>query len=114
MKVEDIAKICHEANRAYCESLGDFSQVPWEVSPAWQQESTIHGVEHRLKNPGLTPEQNHTNWANEKLRQGWTYGPKKDAVRKIHPGLLPYSELPDHIKTKDKIFLSVVDALKEV
>jgi len=28
MTVEDIAKICHDANRTYCETLNDYSQVP--------------------------------------------------------------------------------------
>jgi len=26
----NIAKVCHEANRAYCESIGDNSQLSWE------------------------------------------------------------------------------------
>lgn len=30
MTIEQIARVCHEVNRAYCESMGDTSQVPWE------------------------------------------------------------------------------------
>lgn len=26
MQIEDVAKCCHEANKALCEGLGDFSQ----------------------------------------------------------------------------------------
>lgn len=29
MTVEDIARVCHEVNRAYCRSIGDDSQVSW-------------------------------------------------------------------------------------
>jgi hypothetical protein len=33
MTTTDIAKVCHETNRAYCETLGDNSQPPWEEAP---------------------------------------------------------------------------------
>lgn len=29
-----VARICHEVNRAYCEALGDTSQVSWEDAPS--------------------------------------------------------------------------------
>ena len=29
----DIAQICHAANRAYCQLLGDNSQLPWSEAP---------------------------------------------------------------------------------
>ncbi len=44
MTIESIAKICHEANRAYCATIGDASQLPWEESPDWQRQSAINGV----------------------------------------------------------------------
>ena len=34
-----IARICHEANREYCESIGDLSQQPWGCSEEWQRQS---------------------------------------------------------------------------
>ena len=41
---EQIARVAHEANRAYCLSLGDPSQLPWEEAPDWAKESAIDGV----------------------------------------------------------------------
>ena len=35
MKVEQIAQVAHELNKAYCESLGDNSQPSWEDAPEW-------------------------------------------------------------------------------
>ena len=52
---EKIAKVCHEANRAYCEALGDYSQTTWEKAPDWQKESAINGVQFHLDNPGASP-----------------------------------------------------------
>ena len=48
--VTQIAIICHEANRAYCKTLGDDSQLPWADAPQWQRDSIIAGVEYRLAN----------------------------------------------------------------
>lgn len=45
MKSEEIAKIAHEANRIYCQTLGDYSQPPWEDAPDWQKNSAIAGVQ---------------------------------------------------------------------
>lgn len=37
-QLQQIAKVCHEANKAYCETLGDYSQPEWEAAPAWQKD----------------------------------------------------------------------------
>ena len=42
--VERVARICHEANRAYCQTIGDFSQRPWAEADEWQRKSAIEGV----------------------------------------------------------------------
>ena len=44
MTVEQLAKIVHGANKAYCEAHGDFSQKPWDEAEGWQRESAIAGV----------------------------------------------------------------------
>ena len=44
-RVATIAIICHEANKIYCESLGDNSQESWEDAPEWQRASAIDGVQ---------------------------------------------------------------------
>lgn len=111
-KTGKIAKICHEANRAYCETLGDYSQPRWEDAPAWQQESAMAGVEFRLANPAATPESMHESWAQQKLADGWRFGPVKDPEKKEHPCLVPYNELPPAQQAKDHLFSAVVDALR--
>jgi hypothetical protein len=37
----NIAKVCHEANRAYCQTISDNSQLPWEQAKEWQRASAI-------------------------------------------------------------------------
>ena len=63
-----------------------------------------------LNNPSSIPSDSHTNWSNEKFAAGWVYGDVKDAEKKTHPCLVPYSELPEEQKVKDAIFQSVASA----
>ena len=112
METEQIAKVCHEVNRAYCQALGDNSQMPWGGAPEWQKESAINGVEFHLSNPESKPEDSHQSWLDEKEREGWIYGPVKDSVKKEHHCMVPYNELPIEQRVKDFIFLSIVRALE--
>lgn len=111
--VEDIARTCHEVNRAYCAALGDLSQAPWEDAPAWQRTSAISGVEHHLANPDSTPADSHKSWLAEKERDGWKHGPVKDPEKKEHPCCIPYEELPAEQRAKDYLFLAVVRSLAQ-
>jgi hypothetical protein len=112
MKVEDIARIAHEVNKAYCESIGDNSQVSWEDAPEWQKSSAINGVQFHIDNPGATPEKSHESWMKQKTEEGWNYGPIKDPALKEHPCYLPYNELPQEQKAKDYIFRQIIHSCK--
>lgn len=112
MTVEEIAQICHEANRVHCIANGDSSQPHWEDAAEWKRSSAVDGVRFSLNYPMASPSAQHDSWSRKKFLEGWTYGPVKDEVRKKHPCLVPYDQLPEHQKTKDKIFQGIVNALK--
>lgn len=112
MNIEQIAKVAHETNRAYCESLGDFSQTPWGEAPIWQRTSAINGVKFHIENPGAGPSGSHENWLKEKYAEGWKYGEVKDPDKKEHPCCVPYDELPKEQQIKDALFVAVVLILK--
>lgn len=107
--VEQIAQVCHEANRAWCEVNGDDSQLPWDQAEPWQRDSAIEGVQKALD--GATPEELHASWCESKEADGWTYGEVKDGEAKTHPCLVPYDELPEEQRRKDYLFRGVVHAL---
>lgn len=44
----------------------------------------------------------HEVWAAARLSQGWSYGPHRDDLRKTHPCLVPYDELPESEKEYDR------------
>lgn len=108
----DIAKICHEANKALCETQGDTSQPEWADAPAWQKESAINGVQFHLDNPDAGTDDSHKSWLAEKEAAGWKYGPVKDPDKKEHPCFVPYEELPSEQQAKDYLFRGIVHALK--
>lgn len=113
-RINEAARIAHEANRGYCRALGDESQKPWDAAPSWQQESARNGVAAIIANPTMTPEQSHESWLKEKEKDGWTFGPVKNAETKEHPCFVPYAELPAAQRAKDYIFGAVVRAVLSI
>lgn len=111
MKDLQIAKVCHEVNRAYCVALGDHSQQAWEDAPDWQRTSAVSGVEFHRENPSAGPDSSHNSWLAEKVNAGWQYGPVKDAELREHPCIVPFEDLPSEQKAKDYIFSAIVKAI---
>ena len=114
MNREQIARVAHEINRAYCASLGDASQPAWDDAPDWQKQSALAGVDMHLANPDATAEQSHESWLAQKTADGWTYGEVKDAEKKEHPCFKPYADLPAEQRSKDYLFRATVHALKDL
>lgn len=111
LSIEEIARVAHEVNRAYCNSIGDMSQPSWEDAPDWQRQSAITGVQFTRDNPAAPPSASHDSWLAEKERDGWKFGPVKKPDTKEHPCFVPYDQLPQEQKAKDYLFQGVVRAL---
>lgn len=107
-----IAMVAHEINRAFCQSMGDVSQVPWALAAQWQKDSELAGVEMHLANPHATPADSHASWLAQKVADGWVYGEVKDADKKQHPCCVPYDELPKEQQAKDYIFRAAVHSAR--
>lgn len=113
LRVLHIASVVHEANRAYCRTIGDDSHLPWTDAPSWQRDSAVRGVEDMLRGYVTSPEQAHMAWSTMKRDNGWVYGPVKDAEAKTHPCLVPYEHLPEEQRLKDRLFFAIVNVFKE-
>ena len=112
--IEAAAKAAHEVNKVWSESLGDQSHEHWENAAEWQRSSSRAGV---LKAVDLyengTPkseisEKLHESWMEFKAANGWRFGAVKDADKKEHPCMVPYSQLPPEQRVKDEIYLATV------
>jgi len=111
MKNEEIAKVVHEANKAYCEAIDDHSQDVWEVTPENIKQSAMEGVEFLRENPDKTPKDMHDNWLAFKKKEGWKFGENKSVMRKTHPCMIDYKDLPEEQKVKDRLFINIVTVL---
>ena len=111
MNIEKIAEVAHETNRAYCESIGDNSQLSWASAAEWQRESSIKGVKFSIDNPDAPASAQHEAWLEDKYAEGWKYGKVKSEGKKEHPCCVPYDELPIEQRVKDSLFIGVVRAM---
>ena len=107
IKIEDIAKTCHEANKCLCESVGDMSQSNWNNAEQWQRDSAIAGVLYFIENQDSPDSSQHDAWCKDKFNDGWIYGKVKDGVEKTHPCLVDFHELPLYQQAKDTLFKAV-------
>jgi hypothetical protein len=57
-------------------------------------------------------ENSHDQWARQRIKDGWKYGPRRDDAKKEHPCLIPYAELPESEKEYDRN--SAMETLKAI
>jgi len=113
--IYNIARVCHEANRAFCATLGDMTQMEWDKAPMWQKQSALNGVYAHLCHKGpMPPGESHRLWMEEKTRKGWIFGEEKDPEKKTHPCMVPFEQLPIEQQMKDHLFGSIVASFKKV
>ncbi|WP_218973329.1 RyR domain-containing protein [Mesobacillus jeotgali] len=44
----------------------------------------------------------HEIWAQQRIQQGWKYGPERNDQKKEHPNLVPYNQLSEEDKDYDR------------
>ena len=109
---EDIARVIHAANRELQIIQGDpRPSPPWDEAPEYQVRESVASVVEALADPERTPEQNHQGWYERLIADGWRHGPVKDEAAKTHPDLVPFDQLPEHEKQKDRLFMAIARAL---
>ena len=50
----------------------------------------------------ILAEAEHDGWMAHRAADGWHYGPTRDDAAKIHPSMIPYADLSDNEKEKDR------------
>lgn len=48
----------------------------------------------------------HEIWAQQRMKDGWNWGPNRDDASKQHPSLVPYDELPESEKVYDRALVT--------
>jgi hypothetical protein len=109
LNIEEIASVCHEANRRFQRVLAEEVNATWEDAPDEMRKSVEDGVVNALD--GASPRDSHANWLKFKEANGWVYGPEKDFEKKTHPCIVHYDDLPEEQKIKDHLFVAIVWSL---
>jgi len=103
------AQAAYEVNRVYCLSIGEGPQPHWEDTPEWYRCDYLKNTKIVIN--GSTPERNHECWLAIREQEGWKYGPIKDPVKKEHPYMLPYLDLPLEVRTKYALFITTIKSV---
>lgn len=111
-EVLQIAMVCHQVNKAWCDAHGDYTQKNWNEAEDWQRKSAVAGVLFRLATPEAGHDTQHNAWLEDKKKDGWVYGEIKDTEAKTHPCIVDFDQLSEFQKKKDALFCAIVDTLK--
>ena len=105
-----IAKVCHEANKAYCEINGDYSKSLWEAMEDWERKNVMESVEFLKNNPEANTSAIHNNWLETKKADGWRYGEREDEYKQEHPCCAPYDELSE----EQQVYYKLITAISRI
>jgi hypothetical protein len=109
--IAKIAHVMHESVRAWQMANGEKSSPSWGRAPNWMKDASIASVVWRLENPHADAAGQHEQWMAKKRSDGWKHGRIKSGVKKTHPMMVAYADLPDVEKRKDALVNAVIDAL---
>ena len=64
-------------------------------------------------NRSQSPEELHGSWMQSYITMGWVYGKKYSREEKIHPDLVPYSQLGQLERDKDAVFVALCEIARQ-
>ncbi len=132
LEIEELAKTVHELYCAEARARGEtletnFALRPWEQLPESLRNANraqVADISTKLRllgyelapNDGLDPSEilvddatleklsvrEHARWMSDRQQNGWTFGASRDDARKLHPSLIPWEQLSETEKDKDR------------
>jgi len=109
-KLREIAAVAWAANAELQALHADPApSLPGDREDEEAHAVTVAGIRAILD--GATAEQVHETWMRARQAQGWVRGPVKDSRLRTHPALVPYADLPEHQKVKDRVLAAIVRAM---
>lgn len=93
-----------ESNRRYADHIGvKLGAVEHRIEPL--RDWNAVDFEFNENDIEIMARMEHERWCLELRREGWAYGPEKDENRKAHPALVPWADLSENEKSKNRDFI---------
>lgn len=109
----ELAEIDKEDNRAAARRIPEILALAGMAVDLEANADTTAGPsekeirEHLAHHMERLAEAEHDGWMNQRRRNGWSWGKTRDDARKVHPLLVPYTELSEKEKKKDRSAVSL-------
>jgi hypothetical protein len=111
MNHDSLARVCYDAIRAYGRATGEVYLRWADASPA-VRESFCGAAAYLLETPSADLADLHGNWLAARTRGGWQYGAKRDDLRRLHPAMVPWSDVPARERLKFELMFRIVDVFR--
>jgi hypothetical protein len=99
-----IARVCHAANQAWREGIGQIPSGNWDSLSGEHQKGIITGVRDVLDGKIKSAEHNHEQWVAAKQALGWK--------EEEHPCMKEFKSLPLHEQIKDYLFIAIIKTIQ--
>ncbi len=106
-----LARICYDAIRAYGKTIGQ-PYLRWPDASSHVRESFSGAVAYLLEAPSADLADLHGHWLAARIQDGWQYGPQRDEVLRLHPGMVPWSDVPERERLKFELLFRIVDVFR--
>jgi hypothetical protein len=101
---EQLPEETKEANRQFADHIGvKLSAIGHGIEPLRDWDAIDYAFDEEDIETMACME--HRRWYEEMRKQGWSYGLERDRNRKTNPDIVPWSELPEAEKEKNRSFI---------
>ncbi len=101
----------YDAARLAAEAAGaPIIPVPWIEREEAFKTQFLEAIDRQCGDlRSRSPEELHGSWVQAYISMGWVHGKAYDRENKIHPDLVPYSELETLERDKDAVFIALCE-----
>jgi hypothetical protein len=105
------AEFVYDAARLAAAAAGaPIVPVPWADREAAFKNQFLEVIERQMTPMrSLSPEELHGSWMQAYVDMGWVYGEVYDREKKVHPDMVPYSQLGKLEQDKDSVFVALCE-----
>ena len=102
--------VYNSARLAAIASRAPIVPVPWNEREQDFCDQFLKVIERQCGDQrSSSPEELHGSWMQSYLSMGWEYGEKYDRENRIHPDLVPYTQLGQLEQDKDAVFVALCE-----